>query len=347
MKRVLITGITGQDGIYLSRYLVSKGVKVIGIKRRSSSDNTHRMRQFLGEEVFDSLELVHGDMTDGTSLIHTVERYQPDGIFNLAAQSHVAVSFEEPEYTANSDALGPLRMLEAIRILGPDSIRFYQASTSEMFGNSLPGGQNEGTAFFPASPYGAAKLYAHWLTKIYRESYGLFACSGILFNHESPMRSENFVSQKVVSGFSQWRRTGRPFKLGNLNAKRDWGHAADYVVAIYKILAHMYPRDYVVSTGKSLTVRTFCELVANCYGIGTQWVGTGLEERCVCIKTNKTIIEIDPRYFRPSEVDHLEGDSSKIQMELNWEARCTVQELIDDMISYRERGVETYRGYLD
>lgn len=342
MQRVaLITGITGQDGIYLSRQLVRDGYRVVGIKRRSSSNNTARMENFLGREVFNRIEFIHGDMTDASSLMHAVDHTAPDIIFNLAAQSHVAVSFEEPEYTANSDALGPLRLLEAMRMRGAKNTRFYQASTSEMFGNSKDGNQSELTPLFPASPYGAAKLYGYWITRVYRDSYKLFASNGILFNHESPMRSDNFVSQKVVKGFSRWKSTGESFLLGNLDSRRDWGHADDYVSAMRLIVDFPVPDDFVIATGVSLSVREFVQLVAQGYGVKLDWNKLEDSEECRCLRSGKLIFRTDERYYRPTDVNYLEGDFSKASQLLKWKPRISIHDLIEDMISWQENGVES------
>lgn len=336
MKKALITGITGQDGSYLAELLIEKGYEVHGIIRRASSFNTGRIDHIYqdphdkGKRLF----LHYGDLTDSTNLIRIIKDVQPDEIYNLAAQSHVKVSFETPEYTGNSDALGTLRILEAIRLLGLDKkTKYYQASTSEMFG-STPPPQSEGTAFYPRSPYGAAKLYAHFITINYREAYGIFAVSGILFNHESPRRGETFVTKKITRAAARIK-LGLQEKLflGNLNAKRDWGHAKDYVKAMYLMLQQPAPKDYVIATGTQYSVREFCEAVFKELDITIIWQGKGIDEKGIDKKTGKTIIEIDPRYFRPAEVESLLGDPTKAKNELGWGAEISFAELVKEMVA--------------
>ena len=334
MKTALITGVTGQDGSYLAEYLLGKGYFVHGIKRRSSSFNTDRINQ-----IFDTnknFKLHYGDLTDSTNLIRLIQNIQPDEIYNLGAQSHVKVSFETPEYTANSDAVGTLRLLEAIRILGmEEKVRFYQASTSEMFGKVQEVPQKETTPFYPRSPYGVAKLYAHWITKNYREAYGLHASSGILFNHESPRRGETFVTRKITRGLSQISVGLQDcLYLGNLDAKRDWGHAKDYVRAMWLMLQQDEPDDYVIATGEQYSVREFVEKAAPFFGIKIEWMGEGLEEVGYDWSTKKTIIRVSDRYFRPTEVESLLGDASKAKKVLGWEPEITFDQLIEDMVLY-------------
>jgi len=335
LKKALITGITGQDGAYLAEFLLAKGYEVHGIKRRSSLFNTARIDHIYedphqqGRHLF----LHYGDMTDATSLIHIVQKVQPDEIYNLAAQSHVKVSFEEPEYTANSDALGPLRLLEAIRILGLESkTRFYQASTSEMFGLVQQVPQRETTPFYPRSPYGVAKLYAHWITINYRESYGIYACNGILFNHESPMRGETFVTRKITRGLTRIKAgLQKDIYLGNLNAMRDWGHARDYIEMQWLMLQQETPKDYVIATGEQHSVRDFVSLAAEMLGMKLRWQGSGVEEKALDENGN-VIVAVDPTYFRPAEVETLLGDATRAREELGWTPRTTFKELVREMV---------------
>jgi GDPmannose 4,6-dehydratase len=332
----LITGATGQDGAYLAELLLGKGYVVHGIKRRSSSFNTYRI-DHLYQDPHESdvrFTLHYGDMTDSTNLIRVVQQVQPTEIYNLAAQSHVGVSFETPEYTANADALGPLRLLEAIRILGlGKKTRFYQASTSEMFGMVRETPQNEFTPFYPRSPYGAAKLYAYWMTVNYREAYGLHASNGILFNHESPIRGETFVTRKISRGVAAIELGLQPtIYLGNLDARRDWGHARDYVEGMWLILQQSEPDDYVLATGKSHSVREFVELSFAEVGRRISWKGSGATERGYDSKTGDVLVEIDPRYFRPTEVDALQGDASKARAKLGWLHRTSFEELVREMV---------------
>lgn len=336
MKKALITGITGQDGSYLAELLLEKGYEVHGIIRRASSFNTGRIDHIYQDphESGKRLFLHYGDLTDSTNLIRIIKDVQPDEIYNLAAQSHVKVSFEVPEYTGNSDALGTLRILEAIRLLGLEKkTKFYQASTSEMFG-ATPPPQSEETPFYPRSPYGAAKVYAYWITKNYREAYGMFAVSGILFNHESPRRGETFVTKKITRAAARIS-VGLQEKLflGNLNAKRDWGHAKDYVNAMYLMLQAEKPEDYVIATGEQYSVRVFCEAVFKELGIEITWQGAGVDEQGVDKKTGKILIEVDPRYFRPTEVESLLGDPSKAEKDLGWKAEIDFDGLVKEMVA--------------
>ncbi len=333
-KVALITGVTGQDGSYLAEFLLEKGYEVHGLKRRTSLFNTARI-EHLYQDVHEkdlNFFLHHGDMTDSSSLVHLVQKLQPSEIYNLAAQSHVAVSFEEPEYTANSDALGTLRVLEAIRILGLEKkTRFYQASTSEMYGLVQEIPQKETTPFYPRSPYGVAKLYAYWITVNYREAYGIYACNGILFNHESPVRGETFVTRKITRGLSRIK-LGLQNKLflGNLNASRDWGHAKDYVEMQWLMLQQKEPEDFVIASGIQHSVRDFVEMSANHLNMNISWRGKGEKE--VGIYNGKKIIEIDPRYYRPAEVESLIGDASKAQKKLGWKAKTSIQDLAKEMV---------------
>lgn len=334
-KVALITGITGQDGRYLSELLLSKGYIVHGIKRRSSLFNTNRIDHLYKDRHESNDFFLHfGDLTDSSNLIRIIQEVQPDEIYNLGAQSHVKVSFETPEYTANSDAMGPLRILEAIRILKLENkTKFYQASTSEMFGMVQEIPQTEKTPFYPRSPYGVAKLYAHWITKNYRESYNMFACSGILFNHESPVRGETFVTRKITRSVAKIKN-GLESKLylGNLDAERDWGHAKDYVEGMWLMLQQNTPDDYVLATNRKISVRRFVELSFNEIGIDITWIGTGVDEKGIDSKTGDTLVEIDPTYFRPTEVDLLLGDYTKAKTNLGWEPKYTVEELISEMV---------------
>ena len=334
MKKALITGVTGQDGSYLAEFLLNKKYKVYGIKRRSSSFNTSRI-----DDIFENdknFKLYYGDLTDSTNLIRLIQTIQPDEIYNLGAQSHVKVSFETPEYTANSDAMGTLRILEAIRILKMENVvKFYQASTSEMFGKVQQIPQTEITPFYPRSPYGVAKLYAHWITKNYREAYGIHASSGILFNHESPRRGETFVTKKIAMGLNKIKN-GKDdcLYLGNLDAKRDWGHARDYVEAMWLMLQQDEPDDYVIATGKQYSVRDFVEESASYFGFDIEWVGQGLDEVGVDKNTGKTIVRIDDKYFRPAEVETLLGDATKAKEILGWVPKVSFKGLVKEMCLY-------------
>jgi GDPmannose 4,6-dehydratase len=336
MKTALITGITGQDGAYLAEFLLAKGYEVHGIKRRTSSFNTDRIDHLYRDphERGVQLHLHYGDLTDATNLIRIVQQVQPDEIYNLAAQSHVAVSFETAEYTANSDALGALRILEAIRILGLErKSRFYQASTSEMFGRVQETPQRETTAFYPRSPYGVAKLYAHWITINYREAYGLYACSGILFNHESPIRGETFVTRKITRGLARiHERLDSCLFLGNLDSLRDWGHARDYVRAQWLMLQQESAEDFVIATGEQHSVREFVQKVAARLGMRIEWRGSGVEEQGIDVTTGRTVVSIDPRYFRPTEVDTLLGDATKARSKLGWKAEISFDTLVQEMV---------------
>ncbi len=334
-KKALITGVTGQDGAYLSKFLLKKNYEVHGIKRRSSSFNTGRLESIYIDphEKKPNFVLHYGDLTDSSNLIRIIQKIKPDEIYNLGAQSHVQVSFETPEYTANSDALGTIRMLEAIRTLNMiNKVKFYQASTSEMFGKSPPP-QNENTIFQPRSPYGAAKLFSYWVTVNYREAYNLFASNGILFNHESPMRGETFVTRKITRAVASILK-GKQQKLwlGNLDARRDWGHAKDYVEGMWKILQHDQPEDFVLATGKSFTVREFCEIAFKEIDVTLEWVGEGINELGKDNKNGKVLVQIDKRYFRPTEVDYLEGDASKAKEKLNWEPKISFRNMVSEMV---------------
>ncbi|MEW6518565.1 MAG: GDP-mannose 4,6-dehydratase [Thermodesulfobacteriota bacterium] len=336
MKKALISGITGQDGAYLAEFLLKKGYEVHGIKRRSSSFNTARIDHLYRDPHEQDVRffLHYGDLTDATNLIRIIQEIQPDEIYNLAAQSHVQVSFETPEYTANSDALGTLRILEAIRILGLEKkTKFYQASTSEMFGKVVETPQKETTPFYPRSPYAAAKVYAYWITVNYREAYNMFACNGILFNHESPIRGETFVTRKITRAVARIKLgLQEKIYLGQLNAKRDWGHAADFVRAMWLMLQHEVPEDFVVATGETHSVREFVEQAFHEIGITIAWEGAGLEEIGRDADSGKVLVQIDPRYFRPTEVDFLLGDPRKAREKLGWEPKITFKELVKIMI---------------
>lgn len=330
-KIALITGVTGQDGSYLAELLLEKGYEVHGIIRRSSSINTKRI-----DHIYDQLHLYYGDLTDSTNLIGIIQKVQPTEIYNLGAQSHVKVSFEMPEYTGNVDGLGTLRVLEAVRLLNMENkVRIYQASTSELYGLVQEVPQKETTPFYPRSPYGVAKLYGYWIVKNYRESYGLHASSGILFNHESPRRGETFVTRKITRGFSRIS-TGEQniLYLGNLNAKRDWGHAKDFVEAMWLMLQQDTPDDYVIATGKQYSVREFVEAAAPHFGMNIVWEGEGLDEVGIDKNTGNTIIRINPKYFRPAEVETLLGDASKAKEKLGWEPKMTFKELVEDMCKH-------------
>jgi GDPmannose 4,6-dehydratase len=331
MKTALITGITGQDGSYLSELLLSKGYEVHGIVRRSSLINTDRINH-----IYDSIKLHYGDLTDSTNLVRVIQQVQPDEIYNLGAQSHVKVSFEMPEYTGMVDGLGTLRILEAVRLLGMENqTRIYQASTSEMFGKVQEIPQSETTPFYPRSPYGVAKVYGYWIVKNYRESYGLHASSGILFNHESPRRGETFVTRKITQGLSRIS-TGQQdvLYLGNLNAKRDWGHAQDFVEAMWLMLQQDEPDDYVIATGEQHSVKEFVEAAAPYFGIRIEWMGEGLNEVGFDWNTKKPVIKVDPKYFRPAEVETLLGDSTKAKEKLGWVPKISFEQLVEDMCIY-------------
>jgi GDPmannose 4,6-dehydratase len=336
-KTALITGITGQDGAYLAEFLLEKQYVVHGIKRRASSFNTHRIDHLYQDphEKDLRLKLHYGDLTDSTNLIRIIQDTQPDEIYNLAAQSHVAVSFETPEYTANSDAIGTLRVLEAMRILGLEKkTRFYQASTSEMFGKVQETPQRETTPFYPRSPYGAAKVYAYWITVNYREAYGLFACNGILFNHESPLRGETFVSRKITRALTRIKiGLQSTLFLGNLDAKRDWGHARDYVRAQWLMLQHGEAEDFVIATGKQFSVRDFVVASGRLLGMPIEWRGQGVDEVGIDRESGSTVVRVDPRYFRPTEVETLLGDPGKAREKLGWTAETSFADLVAEMIA--------------
>ncbi|ABC89576.1 GDP-mannose 4,6 dehydratase [Rhizobium sp. R635] len=335
MKKALITGVTGQDGSYLAELLLSKGYEVHGIKRRASLFNTDRIDHLYQDPHEDRRRLIlhYGDMTDSSSLIRIMQNVQPDEIYNLAAQSHVAVSFEEPEYTANSDALGALRILEAIRILGLEKkSRFYQASTSELYGLVQETPQRETTPFYPRSPYAVAKLYAYWITVNYREAYGIYACNGILFNHESPVRGETFVTRKITRALARIKLGLQDcLYLGNLDAKRDWGHAKDYVEMQWLMLQQEQPEDFVIATGIQYSVRDFVNAAAREIGLSVNWVGTGIDEKGFDAN-GKCIVSVDPRYFRPTEVETLLGDASKAKDKLGWEPQISFEALVAEMV---------------
>ena len=333
MKKAFITGITGQDGSYLAELLLEKGYEVHAIIRRSSVFTTQRIDHIYDKH--DRLFIYHGDLTDSSNIHRLIMSIKPDEIYNLGAQSHVAVSFDVPEYTADVVGLGAVRILDAVRDLGP-KCKYYQASTSELFGG-IPGTepQSEITPFYPKSPYGAAKLYAYWVTVNYRESYGLFACNGILFNHESPRRGETFVSKKITQAVARiYQGRQQVLKLGNMNAKRDWGHAKDFVYAQWLMLQQDNPKDYVIATGEAHTVREFVELAFQEVEIAIKWQGQGVNEKGINIKTGKILVEVDKKYFRPAEVEILLGDPSKAEKELNWKRKVSFQDLVSSMVRY-------------
>lgn len=349
-KKALITGVTGQDGSYLAEFLLNKGYEVHGIKRRSSSFNTGRIDHIYEDphENGEKFRLHYGDLTDATNLIRIIQYIQPDEIYNLGAQSHVQVSFETPEYTANSDALGTLRLLEAIRILRlQDKTRFYQASTSELFGKSPPP-QNENTQFKPRSPYAAAKLYAYWITENYREAYKMFACNGILFNHEGERRGETFVTRKITRGLARIKKgLDEKLYLGNLNAKRDWGDARDYVRAMWMMLQQEKPENFVIATGKSYSVRDFVNTAGKEIGFYIKWQGEGLNEIGIDKNTGNTIVEIDKKYFRPTEVENLLGDPQKANEKLGWKPEISFDKMVKDMVNRDLRETEKLISKLD
>jgi len=335
LKKALITGVTGQDGAYLAEFLLAKGYEVHGIKRRSSLFNTGRIDHIYEDPHNPSPQFIlhYGDMTDSSSLIHIVQKVQPDEIYNLAAQSHVQVSFEEPEYTANSDALGVLRLLEAIRILGLEKkTKFYQASTSELYGLVQEIPQRETTPFYPRSPYAVAKLYGYWIVVNYREAYGIYACNGILFNHESPLRGETFVTRKITRGLARIKvGLQKDLYLGNLDAKRDWGHARDYVEMQWLMLQQEKPQDFVIATGCQYSVRDFVQRCAQLLELDLTWQGSGVDERAVD-KQGNIVVAVDPRYFRPTEVETLLGDPAKAHRELGWAPRTSFDQLVEEMV---------------
>lgn len=336
MKKALITGITGQDGAYLAEFLLNKGYEVHGVKRRASLFNTARIDHLYKDLHEENVNFVlhYGDLTDSTNLIRIVQEVQPDEIYNLAAQSHVQVSFEVPEYTADSDAVGTLRILEAIRILGlTEKTKFYQASTSELYGKVQEVPQSEKTPFYPRSPYAVAKLYAFWIVKNYREAYDIYGCNGILFNHESPLRGETFVTRKITRAVAQIS-LGLQSKLylGNLDAQRDWGHAKDYIEGMWLMLQQDQPDDYVLATGVTNTVRHFVDLAFDRVGIKLRWEGNGVDEKGIDIETGKVLVEVDPKYFRPTEVDLLIGDPTKAKTELGWKHKYELIDLVNEMV---------------
>ena len=349
MKRpvALITGITGQDGAYLAEFLRKKGYIVHGVKRRARLFSTQRIDHLYHEprSLDEDLVLHFGDLTDSTNLIRVVQEARPDEIYNLGAQSHVHVSFDTPEYTANADAIGVLRLLEAIRVLGlSDSVRFYQASTSELYGNVSASPQNEQTPFRPRSPYGVAKLYAYWITVNYREAYGVFACNGILFNHESPMRRETFVTRKITRAAARIRMGLQEcVYLGNLDARRDWGHAKDYVEGMWRMLQHETPDDFVLATGNATSVRSFCERAFAVCDMELEWLGEGITEQAICKKTGRTVVRVDGRFYRPTEPTLLVGDATKARRVLGWAPRYTLDSLIEEMV---EADLEAARAAL-
>ena len=328
MKVALITGITGQDGSYLAELLLYKGYEVHGIIRRASQINTQRI-----DHLYQNVKLHYGDLTDSTNIVRVIQKVQPDEIYNLGAQSHVKVSFEMPEYTADVDAMGTLRILEAVRLLGMEKrVRIYQASTSELYGLVQETPQRETTPFYPRSPYGVAKLYGYWITKNYREAYGMYACTGILFNHESPRRGETFVTRKITRGLSKIHSGQQEIlELGNLNAKRDWGHARDFVEAMWLMLQQEKPEDYVIATGVQYSVREFVEKAGPYFGMNIVWEGEGLDEVGIDKNTGKTIIRVNPKYFRPAEVETLLGDATKAKEKLGWEPKISFDQLVKDM----------------
>lgn len=329
MKVALITGITGQDGSYLAELLLEKGYEVHGIVRRSSLINTHRI-----DHIFDHITLHYGDLTDALGIVRIIKEVEPEEIYNLGAQSHVKVSFDQPEYTANTDALGTLRVLEAVRLLGmEDSVRIYQASTSELYGLVQETPQTETTPMYPRSPYGVAKLYGYWIIKNYRESYDLHASSGILFNHESSRRGETFVTRKIVRALSRISvGLQSDLQLGNLNARRDWGHAQDYVEAMWLMLQQEKPDDYVIATGEQYSVKQFVDAAAPYFGFNIEWRGDGLDEFGYCLNTNRTVVRVNPKYFRPAEVETLLGDPTKAKTVLGWEPKFTFDGLVEEMV---------------
>jgi GDPmannose 4,6-dehydratase len=337
MKKALITGVTGQDGSYLAELLLEKGYEVHGLKRRASSFNTQRIDHLYQDPHQRSarFRLYYGDLTDSSNLIRLVKDVEPDEIYNLAAQSHVKVSFDSPEYTADSDGLGTLRLLEAIRIAGLErKTRFYQASTSELFGMVRETPQRETTPFYPRSPYAAAKLYAYWITVNYREAYGIYACNGILFNHESPRRGETFVTRKITRAAARIKYgLDEKLYLGNLDSKRDWGHAKDYVEGMWRMLQQPEPDDYVLATGRTTTIRDFVNMAFREAGMDIAWAGSGVDEKGADAKTGRVLVEVDPRYFRPTEVDLLLGDAGKARASLGWEPMHSLEDLVRDMMA--------------
>ncbi len=344
MKKALITGVTGQDGAYLAEFLINKGYEVHGIKRRASLFNTDRVDHLYKDLHENDVRFIlhYGDLTDSTNLIRIIQEVQPDEIYNLAAQSHVQVSFDVPEYTADADALGTLRLLEAIRILGlTEKTKFYQASTSELYGKVQEVPQSETTPFYPRSPYAVAKLYGFWIVKNYREAYNMFACNGILFNHESPIRGETFVTRKITRAVAKISLgLQKRLFLGNLDAQRDWGHAKDYIEGMWLMLQQDTPDDYVLATGKTYTVRHFVNLAFNRVGIELIWEGTGVDEKGKNKETGEILVEVDPKYFRPTEVDLLIGDPSKAKEKLGWKHKYDLPELVNEMVDADLKGFQ-------
>lgn len=348
MKKALITGVNGQDGSYLSEFLLNKGYEVYGIVRRASTFNRWRI-DHLHKHLFqrnENFHLEYGDLTDSSSLLRIIKKVMPDEIYNLGAQSHVQVSFETPEYSADVDGLGVLRLIEAVRILDlNDKVKFFQASTSELYGKVAEEPQNENTPFHPRSPYGVAKLYAHWIVKNYREAYGFFGTNGIIFNHESPRRGENFVTKKITQNLARIKLGQQDIlRLGNLEAKRDWGYAREYMEAVWLMLQQNKPDDFVIATGESHSVREFVEETCRNLDIDLVWQGSGREEKGIDKKTGKVIIELDDRYLRPAEVDNLRGDASKAKRILNWEPKVTFKELVKIMVDYDLKSIQQKRG---
>ncbi len=336
-KIALIFGVTGQDGAYLSKFLLKKKYKVYGVKRRSSTINTQRVDDIYKDiNLKSDFVLCYGDLTDSSSILHLIKKINPNEIYNLAAQSHVQVSFEVPEYSADVNGLGTLRILEAIKNLNLEKkIKFYQAGTSEMFGRTKEKFQSEKTPFYPASPYGVSKLFAHWVTVNYREGYGIYACNGILFNHESPFRGETFVTKKIIQGLIKIKNGDqKKLYLGNLYSKRDWGHVRDYVEAMWKMMQQKKPEDYVIATGKTMTIKEFVNKAAKKIGFKLKWVGKGINEKAINIENKKIIIECKKRYFRPVEVDFLKGNAQKAKKLLKWSHKTSIDDLIDEMIQY-------------
>ena len=336
-KKALIFGVTGQDGAYLSKFLLNKNYIVYGVKRRSSIINTQRVDDIYKDINYKSnFVLLYGDLTDASSILNIIKKVNPNEIYNLAAQSHVKVSFDVPEYSAEVNGLGTLRILEAIRSLNLEKkIKFYQAGTSEMFGRTKEKFQNEKTPFHPASPYGVSKCFAHWITKNYREAYNIYACNGILFNHESPIRGETFVTQKIVQGLVRIKKGAqKKLFLGNLYSRRDWGHAEDYVEAMWKMLQQKKPDDYVIGTGKTFTIKDFVNRAARRLDLNIKWIGKGIKEKGINIENKKVIIECRKRYFRPLEVDYLKGNASRAKKILKWSPKISINNLIDEMVQY-------------
>ena len=344
-KRALIFGVTGQDGAYLSKFLLEKKYYVFGVKRRSSIINTQRIDDIYKDINYKSnFVLLYGDLTDASSILNLIKKTRPNEIYNLGAQSHVKVSFEVPEYSADVNGMGALRILEAIRSLNLEKkIKFYQAGTSEMFGKTKVKQQSEGTPFNPVSPYGVSKCFAHWITKNYRDAYGIYACNGILFNHESPIRGETFVTKKIIRGLVRIKHGyQKKLFLGNLYSKRDWGHARDYVEAMWKMLQLKKPDDYVIGTGKTFTIKDFVNRAAKKMKFNIKWIGRGIKEKAINVENKKIIIECRKRYFRPLEVDYLKGNASRAKKILRWSPKTSINNLIDEMIQHELNGHDQY-----